>query len=166
MKREIKRRGFTLVELLIVIVVIGILSAMMMLSSTEAVSSARASNIVSNLRNLKTAALAWYVDSLDVIEGKDDKGNAFALNDATHFKFVKRYLNNDTASDLTDYHIVEATNNNIKQWFVYYAKDKADANVRLKLQGRATSTGLLKGTANTTANKYDGTNTNIYMLVR
>ena len=33
------RKGFTLVELLIVIVVIGILSAMMMLSSTEAVTS-------------------------------------------------------------------------------------------------------------------------------
>ena len=60
-----KRKGFTLVELLIVIVVIGILSAMMMLSSTEAVSSAKASNIVSNLRNLKTAALAWYIDSMD-----------------------------------------------------------------------------------------------------
>ncbi|MBQ3693835.1 MAG: type II secretion system protein, partial [Synergistaceae bacterium] len=34
--KNIKRKGFTLVELLIVIVVIGILSAMMMLSSTEA----------------------------------------------------------------------------------------------------------------------------------
>ena len=63
--RSIKREGFTLVELLIVIVVIGVLSAMMMLSSTEAVSSARASNIISNLRNWKTAALAWYVDHID-----------------------------------------------------------------------------------------------------
>ncbi|MBR0278540.1 MAG: type II secretion system protein, partial [Synergistaceae bacterium] len=63
--KSTKREGFTLVELLIVIVVIGILSAMMMLSSTEAVSSARANNIISNLRNLKTATLAFYVDSLD-----------------------------------------------------------------------------------------------------
>ena len=62
------RKGFTLVELLIVIVVIGILSAMMMLSSTEAVSSARAADIISDLRNLKTAALAMYADNIDAIE--------------------------------------------------------------------------------------------------
>ena len=67
------RKGFTLVELLIVIVVIGILSAMMMLSSTEAVSSARAADIISDLRNLKTAALAWYADNLDFVEGADFK---------------------------------------------------------------------------------------------
>ena len=60
-----KRKGFTLVELLIVIVVIGILSAMMMLSSTEAVTSAKASNIVSNLRNMKTAVLAYVADHVD-----------------------------------------------------------------------------------------------------
>ena len=54
------RRGFTLVELLIVIVVIGILSAMMMLSSTEAVTTAKANNIIAALRQWKTATLAWY----------------------------------------------------------------------------------------------------------
>ncbi|MBR0256756.1 MAG: type II secretion system protein, partial [Synergistaceae bacterium] len=67
--KSMKRKGFTLVELLIVIVVIGILSSMMMMSSTEAVTSARASNIVSNLRNLKTAALAYYTDHLDAVTG-------------------------------------------------------------------------------------------------
>ncbi|MBQ7068903.1 MAG: type II secretion system protein, partial [Synergistaceae bacterium] len=60
--KNIRRKGFTLVELLIVIVVIGILSAMMMLSSTEATTSAKAAAIVSNLRNIKTAALAYYAD--------------------------------------------------------------------------------------------------------
>lgn len=42
-----KRKAFTLVELLIVIVVIGVLAAMMMLSSNEAVSSAKAAKIIS-----------------------------------------------------------------------------------------------------------------------
>ncbi|MBR4196942.1 MAG: type II secretion system protein [Synergistaceae bacterium] len=64
MKRGSKRKGFTLVELLIVIVVIGILSAMMMISSTEAVSSAKAATIIGNMRAIKTAALAYYVDNV------------------------------------------------------------------------------------------------------
>ena len=62
--RITKRKGFTLVELLIVIVVIGILSAMMMLSSTEAVSSAKVNNIIVKFRNLKTAAMAYYMDNI------------------------------------------------------------------------------------------------------
>ena len=68
--KERSRKGFTLVELLIVIVVIGILSAMMMLSSTEAVTTARANNIISNLRNWKTATLAWYTDHIDMVDSK------------------------------------------------------------------------------------------------
>ncbi|MBQ9574223.1 MAG: type II secretion system protein, partial [Synergistaceae bacterium] len=89
MKRATNRKGFTLVELLIVIVVIGILSAMMMLSSTEAVNSAKASNVVSNLRNLKTAALALYVDKLDDFESKKftDSGHSLTIVN------VENYLN-------------------------------------------------------------------------
>ena len=60
-----KRKGFTLVELLIVIVVIGVLSAMMMLSSTEAVTSAKAAKIISDMRVMKTAILEWYMDNMD-----------------------------------------------------------------------------------------------------
>lgn len=69
-----RHEGFTLVELLIVIVVIGILAAMMMFASNEAISTARASNIVSDLRNLKTAVLAWYYDNRELLEmGSDYK---------------------------------------------------------------------------------------------
>ncbi len=160
MKRTTKREGFTLVELLIVIVVIGILSAMMMLSSTEAVSSARANNIIANLRNLKTAALAWYVDSLDIIER-----DSIEPTTANHFKYVKHYLNNDTASDLSNYGIAVKD----KKWYVYCDNTNnqmADANVRTKLKGRAASTGLLKMDGSTYPT-YDGTEKkNIAVLVR
>ena len=71
------KKAFTLVELLIVIVVIGILSAMMMLSSTEAVSSAKVARIINNLRNWKTATLAWYADHIDRVNS-----NGQVLNDA------------------------------------------------------------------------------------
>ena len=61
------RKGFTLVELLIVIVIIGILAAAMLLSGGSATSSAEASNIISNLRSLKAAALLFYMDSMDEV---------------------------------------------------------------------------------------------------
>ena len=151
--RSIKRRGFTLVELLIVIVVIGVLSAMMMLSSTEAVSSAKASNIVSNLRNLKTAALAWYADNLDSadavnIEGKRDQ--------------ILKYMNNENVP--ADYKFTGKGANN---WFVYV--NNSDTNVGLKLVGRKNSVGLWIVTAGDDAKSADlgttGTG-NVGMFIR
>ncbi len=71
-----KRRGFTLLELLIVIVVIGILSVMMLFSSTEAVTTAKASNIMANLTHIRKAVIMWYCDNLERItyEPGNDSG--------------------------------------------------------------------------------------------
>lgn len=62
-----RRRAFTLMELLIVIIVIGVLAAMMIISSTEAVTTAKASNIVANLTHIRKAVIAWYFDNIDRI---------------------------------------------------------------------------------------------------
>ena len=147
-KNNMKRKGFTLVELLIVIVVIGILSAMMMLSSTEAVSSAKASNIVSNLRNLKTAALALYVDSLDKWEDSANTTGPTIGN-------VKGYLNNGAGSDYSNYYIAFDKNTGAfseRKWYIVYnIGSGSDATrIKQKLYGRAKSTGL-KGTTEVTA---------------
>ena len=60
-----KRNGFTLVELLIVIVILGALSATMMLSSGDSVATAQAQTIVSNMVTIKDAALVYYADNVD-----------------------------------------------------------------------------------------------------
>ena len=169
-----KRKGFTLVELLIVIVVIGILSAMMMLSSTEAVTSAKASNIVSNLRNLKTAALAYYVDNLDYLESTTaTANNTTSLNlydvaatgtDAAR-KGIRAYLNESSGTVDSDNNtfttdgfvygivVVLRTGGGTKladaKW--YLTCKVTDTKVQEKLAGRAKSVGLLKETKQTDA---------------
>ncbi|MBQ6774919.1 MAG: type II secretion system protein, partial [Synergistaceae bacterium] len=120
-KREMKRKGITLVELLIVIVVIGVLSAMMMLSSTEAVSSAKASDIVSDLRNMKTAALAWYADHLDIVEERVTPTSLTwgetGIAHATVRTDILKYMNNESAD--AKYQFV---GKDTGKWFVYYDK--------------------------------------------
>ena len=166
---SIRRKGFTLVELLIVIVVIGILSAMMMLSSTEAVTSARASNIVSNLRNLKTAALAYYVDHMDAC----DK-STFEFGTNYPFSDVAKYMNtsSSTNSAWDGYGIVGKA---AGSWYIYYGNNTSgstggsshpaiESGVQSKLAGRASSVGLCKTT--NSSDTYVSGNTTVYMFVR
>ena len=65
MKKDVKRNrrpGFTLVELLIVIIIIGILAGGMMMVAGAGTDKANATKIVSDLRNMKSAALMYYAD--------------------------------------------------------------------------------------------------------
>lgn len=146
-----KRKGFTLVELLIVIVVIGILSAMMMLSSTEAVSSARASAIISDLRNWKTAALAYYVDHMDSIDKKPDTQVAS--------KDVAKYLSNTPAKGYS----IEVENNTYKWFAKYDGADVHDSNIINKLNARRSSVGLLNKEKKDEALKVTEA---VYLLIR
>lgn len=57
------RPGFTLVELLIVIIIIGILSGMMMLNAGSATDKAEATKIVANMRSVKSACMLFYAEN-------------------------------------------------------------------------------------------------------
>ncbi|MBQ7197128.1 MAG: type II secretion system protein [Synergistaceae bacterium] len=166
MKRS--KRGFTLVELLIVIVVIGVLSAMMMLSSTEAVSSAKAADIINNLRNWKTATLEWYTDNLDKVDGS---GRIKKDSDTTSYTGYFAYNKDVKASEIAKYLSTEFTaqsNGSVKdpsggeyytdfdkegkKWVIIYMMPTNDERLKAKLEARAATAGL-EAKAKTNSNK-------------
>ena len=54
-----KRKGFTLVELLIVVAILGVLSATMMIRATGSTANSKAMTIANNVRSCKSAALLY-----------------------------------------------------------------------------------------------------------
>ena len=129
-----KRQGFTLVELLIVIVVIGILGGMFMLAGGQAQSAAKATKIVSGLAGVKTAILTWYRENTDKIKN-DGTINGTVPVPSAYFtaERLSKYLNAGKDFKMESnargcYEVVCEKNNNGKPtWYVcYYLEDKTD----------------------------------------
>ena len=163
------RKGFTLVELLIVIVIIGILAAAMLLSSGSATASAEASNVVSELRNMKAAALMFYSDSMDAVNAAANNaaaGLATAPSTAAKSALAK-YMDNpekfNVASQPYRFTITGVTGQGTK-WFVGYDVAGKTNQVKEKLAGKAKSVGLLAGTADLTTVYTTGTS--VWMVAR
>ncbi len=120
MKKMLKKsKGFTLVELLIVIIIIGILAGMMMLSTGGATAKAEATKIVSDMRNMKAAAIMVYADSSEwptAIASLDD------------------YLDQKASGGL---YSIEGTGARLK-----YDATSTDAKIKTNLETMATTGGI------------------------
>ncbi|MDR2528032.1 MAG: hypothetical protein LBD04_03300 [Synergistaceae bacterium] len=114
-------------------------------SRASALNAAEASNIVSELRNLKAASMMFYSDSMDVI----DSGNAdSAINAAGSAKtLLGKYM--DNPERLSDLYLFRTTTYSDlgRKWFVGYNLSQVTADVKEKLAGKAKSAGLYSGTA-------------------
>ena len=172
MSRTVKK-GFTLVELLIVIVVIGILTVGMFIAASEMEATARAAKIINDLRVLRTAFEHWYIDNSQNIKeaasNAQDKGYHLIV-DGKEIKFhdalksdnygVKRYLSNSyfnlntgKANDWQNmyasvggYSVYLGFTNTVG-YVVYRISDKSNNSdhkrLREKLKGKAKSAGLV-----------------------
>ncbi|NLB21767.1 MAG: prepilin-type N-terminal cleavage/methylation domain-containing protein [Clostridium sp.] len=143
MKKMLKKKskGFTLVELLIVIIIIGILAGMMMLSTGGATAKAEATKIVSDMRNMKAAAIMVYADS-----------NAWP----THINSLDNYLDQKPGSLYK-----------IESEFIMYNATSTDQKIKDSLKTMATTGGLPLYKCETTSAdaKYDATGS-LYMPIK
>ena len=141
-----RRKGFTLVELMIVLVVIGILAAMMMFSSTETTDMARTTKIISDLQMLKRAALAYHADHEDEFRTN--------FNKTIDKKELKKYIGNNNDPELDSNYSFAVCKNDTTgtaDWYVYYGDPHwksllSRPGIRRRLEERAKSQGLLRNT--------------------
>jgi general secretion pathway protein G len=155
-----KARGFTLVELLIVIIIIGILAGALLLAAGAGTDKANATKIVSNMRGIKTAAVMKYAD-----DGNWD----WVDSDIENISDVTDYMDRDpNDSNLVSYDIT-GTDSNSYIWVVAGAESGTGAipgngtnvtGVAEKLANMAEEVGLYKDTTPASGDEnisyYDG----------
>lgn len=162
----IKRRAFTLLEMLITITVLVMLSAVFMFATLEATASADAANIISNMNHIKAAILMWYKQNSSRLvpdssagykirtDGTDQLVSEFVID---HYSEITKYITNlsvlrskkSGTNNTGDYSLIAV--NKTKQWYVCCnlgttnaTTDMEAPNIRIKnkLAGNAKTYGL------------------------
>ena len=148
-----KRKGFTLVELLIVIAIMGALAAMMTLSSTNATASADAAKILNDLRAVRTATTIFYWDHPDFQKVK--KADWTTKVEAKFTDEIASYLDAGMGGDPTRYVLklvsASATDGSEANWYVGYVIPSTGVSdtVLKRIAGQAETYGLKGGTSTT-----------------
>ena len=130
-----RSRGFTLVEMLIVIIIIGILAGMMMLSTGAATDKAEATRIVSDMRSMKTACVIMRSMKTACVMYYADSGEWPEAINASFDKYL-----DVPVSDNDDYSLTTSEN---VLWLSYKGGKLAEGNgVSERLAAMAKETGL------------------------
>ena len=145
------RKGFTLVELLIVIAILGALSAMMATSSSESIDASAANAILNNLQTLKTAAFEMYMEDPVAASMQGEFADDTLLDDSTTMGELlgQRLGRKDIPAKYFLFGDAE-------RWYVFYEFDEADSlKVKEKLYAVAERVGLFGQDASSSGAELD-----------
>ena len=158
------RKGFTLVELMIVIGIISILGAMAMIGGSEATDTAKATRIIEEFEKISSAMMMYYADNY----GSVDSGDVIDADDIVEAvqAYIKKTDKNLVVSDTAAVgkYFVEVGDAIPYSWYLTYKLPADDTKVGAILKTKSERYGLMK-TKDATTNDYDGTAT-IVMKVR
>lgn len=86
-----KKEGFTLIEVLVVIAIIGILSTIITPKVTMFLAKGKDAKVIATLSSLRTASELYYLENGKGIKEKDSEGNYSELN-AGDLEKMKSYI--------------------------------------------------------------------------
>jgi general secretion pathway protein G len=138
----VKQKGFTLVELLIVIMIIATLSGMMMLSTGSATDSAESVLVLNDLRNLKAASMMFFMDNNRWPSGSADAASLDTYMDRAFLASGNRY---------GELKVTTAQIGGVTRTLIGVAlltDDRHREGVRRKLRGYARNSGLFTASGN------------------
>ena len=180
------RKGFTLVELLIVVLILGVLAGSMLLSSGKSVAAAKATKIIADMTVIKDAVLTYYMENVGnepSIEGFCDNAQKY-LGDSAMNGLSKKlgtggqsYNANNLVLQLGDiYFQITYPPSEPNKWYVeaFFPDDPDRNGIREKLKERASSIPLFKtegkdnegnDIANVHTVYYDGVDFSVFMRI-
>ena len=175
------RKGFTLLELLVVIGVMGLMSSMAMIAGQQTTDAARATNIADGLEKAASAMMMYYSDNADVIavdgikaiEADDTAGISAKSEAEIVAEGANAYLKKSGAlvakadSGMEGKYAVEIEGTAPAQtWWVLYTLATTDtAGIGPIMQNKTARMGLKQEAKATDAKAYEG-GAVIYMQVR
>ena len=168
------RKGFTLVELLIVMGIMGILGAMVMIGGQQASDAARGTAIADSLEKAAAAMEAYYIDNAATINAKGTTAEKVAKGTSAYLSETLVDASSSIAEGKYGVVLTEANNANAK-WYLVYKLVANEAGTGRKVKEILASKAdrmklkMIPTTENSTiadATDYDGTTDTVYMLVR
>lgn len=165
LKKEKSRKGFTLIEVLIVIAIIGILTAGMTLAAGGSRDAAEATRIIADLRTIKTAVLMWVADDPEGVDSSKLTGDE---NNS-----LDKYLDRPVTSN-DNYKFETIMLNDREVWLLGYDLSGVRDGVVKRLAEQADSAGLFLNEKDETTNSLkkftvpggDGVKKDVYVIVQ